>query len=602
MNEDMLEALRKSGLLESGNESEEYIDPSRATAPYNFVSMAGDILPSELDRNVDWGNISEKKRIQEYENYIREKGKFSGYIHLELKTRTPCFIGGEGADFFSVNKEPLIPGSSLRGMVKNLLKIITWGSVGEEDIEDRHLYFRCLMAPKSMPQLKELNRYYKERMTVKNKDGDEIKKTKPGFLIRGKSGYYICPAEMKSVKKTDYGAEFPAESKVEWDDTHKGAYCLTGNRGKEYVRFLYQGDWKNRISVPERVIEEYRADKNRGAKAVDLLSDKGTNVKRDGQAYAFTGDKEIDRVVPCFFVREDDEITAFGHGRSFRIPYRNAVLDAVNPNLKGKTIDFSDAMFGKKSLWASRLFFDDARVDGRYTYLPANYVKPLMKPNPTSFQLYLKQGNDTYPPVHWDVEHVRVRGYKLYWHNDVAENEWQARGIEANDKITKKVKPLAAGTIFQADIRFEKLSDIELGALLKVLSLKQEGKEIVYKIGQGKSIGFGSISIQPKLYLTREDYYDQLFADGQWNHETEFSDPELFIRRFNQYIKKNLKKREKMYKKMMNELYAMMDWNNTQKKNWQQKIKMMSGDVQTGTVDERYVKRAVLPTALEVIK
>jgi hypothetical protein len=57
-----------------------------------------------------------------------------------------------------------------------------------------------------------------------------------------------------------------------------------------------------------------------------------------------------------------------------------------------------------------------------------------------------------------------------------------------------------------------------------------------------------------------------------------------------------------MYKKMMNELYAMMDWNNTQKKNWQQKIKMMSGDVQTGTVDERYVKRAVLPTALEVIK
>ena len=67
-------------------------------------------------------------------------------------------------------------------------------------------------------------------------------------------------------------------------------------------------------------------------------------------------------------------------------------------------------------------------------------------------------------------------------------------------------------------------------------------------------------------------------------------------------MKDTLGKEKKEYDKMMNELKNMLDWNLTKDSSWKEKIKMMSGDVQSKNVDIRYVKRAILPTVTEVLE
>ncbi len=579
------------------------IDKSLATAPYNFVSLPKKIVPSQLDQEVEWEALKEDERINQYKDYILDKEKLSGYIQLKIETKTPCFIGGNGEEFFALTGKPVIPGSSLRGMTKNLFKIITCGAMrGEEDITDRHLYFRCMMAPNAMPQIKKLHEYYVSRMTLKNQDGDTVKKAKAGFLIRkkGSEDWYICPAEIKSVERKDFYRTVPKNSEVDWDDQQKGAYCLTGNQAnKQYIRFIHQADWDTEWLVPKHVIQEYLADKNR--RGLNLLSKSGP-MKKDAQAYAFTGRKDINRVVPCFYIREGEEVTAFGHGRSFRIPYKNSVAANIPNKLQEKTIDFSDAVFGKKELWASRVFFEDAELLSTPAFLAKNYVKPLLGPNPTSYQFYLKQNKEKYPPKHWDEEGMKIRGYKLYWHNDIGAAEWQAQGKDANKNITQQIKPLAAGNKFQSRIRFKNLSSIELGALLQVFSLQEGKKDIVYKIGKGKSLGMGSIKIGAQLYLDDGMRYSRLFSSDGWLSGMKEEKADSYLQEFKKYMKDTLGKEKKEYDKMMNELKNMLDWNLTKDSSWKEKIKMMSGDVQSKNVDIRYVKRAILPTVTEVIE
>ena len=334
----------------------------KATAPYNFVSLPHAVVVSELDQGIAWAELKGEERRKCFANYLSEKGTLNGTLELDLETLTPFFIGGNHenrSETFGPMGMPIIPGSTLRGLVKNIFKIITCGAMRRnEDFNDHHLYFRCLMAPKSMPWLEKLHAYYQSRMThetdqvvekeIKLRDGSVRKKTeklvvknaKPGFLIRRNRKYYICPAEMRSIKSREYGP-IPKKSRVDWHDREKEAVILTGaNKNKNYVRIVGNADWENPIPVPDDVIQDYKDDRNR--RGVDLL--KVPAMKVNGEANIFTGRKLIDQVAPCFYIVEDGKVVAFGHGRSFRIPYRNWIGDNVPLAQQSAAIDFADAV------------------------------------------------------------------------------------------------------------------------------------------------------------------------------------------------------------------------------------------------------------------
>lgn len=582
--------------------TQNYDIPKAAVAPYNFIPFTQAVLASPLNEMAD-----------DFQDYLTSQKTYSGDIQLHLKTLTPLFIGDGSEDFFSPAGMPIIPGSTLRGMVRNLFKIITAGTMRPgEDFVDRHLYYRCLMAPRSMPQLNELHDAYVNRMSraVTNSKGKKVvvKNGRPGFLFRKMADkkYYISPCDMKSLPLREYG-RLGRESAVSWQERSREVYIETGNqREKKYVRYLFNPDWQQEYQVPDDVIQDYRDDKNR--RGVDLLDEKSRNTKTQGAARAFAQRDDIDFLAPCFYTFEDDKVTSFGHGRSYRIPYHHSV-GARLPRVQKENqavVDFADAVFGDKDRWAGRVSFEDALLQNGPDFAAKEWVRPLLGANPTSFQMYLTQTD--YPPAHWDSDAPStLRGYKMYWHKQISDKDWHAPKGMQNDKITKKIRPLEPLRQFTSVIHFHQLTAIELGALLKVFHLADGEKDydIAYKLGMGKSLGLGSVRITADLQLDDGGRYNKLFTDNGWQESQVDADITPFLKAFDQYAAEHLSEK-KYYEKSLEALKMMLNWKNTTLDNWNQRTRTAMGKVKDdgsldGGVDEQFKQRAVLPTPDKVI-
>ena len=626
-----------------------------ATAPYNFVSLPDKPLPSEVTD------------VASFKSHIADGETFSGEIALDIETLTPMFIGGnikDAALSFSPLGKPIIPGSSLRGMFKNLFKIVTCGTFRGvttsqrkgEDFNDEHIYFRCLMAPKGMPEwMEDLHALYISRM-----EGEKGKNARAGFLIQTKDNkYFIAPLLPNLERKNDYimMKDFQAQygevryrdSRIKWDKNI--AYILTGNQwadkpfklldrdayekfkdslkgltetaraekiaatnyGKQIIRFvkIEYVDWSKRVELPEDVRLSYEHDRNR--RGVNLFKIRGGILNRT-QLESLVKNKnlpaDVKSLVPCHYLEENGKVTAFGHGQCFRIPYRNAIGDVVPESLRQestKFVDFADAVFGCEKFWASRVFFDDAVTSNAAT-LPKAPAHPLMQPNPTSYQLYLKQTEGALL-THWDKTSAQVRGYKMYWHNGAARWEANDKELQEDDKrrrknqepLAKERAPLAKGTKFSSKIRFQNLSAVELGALMMIFNLNG-AENPAYKIGQGKPFGFGSVKITPTLFVETADAYTKLFDDGGFKNPCEKKSPAEYLKAFKKYVAdKNM---SATWEKVMEELTAILDWDNaldkTKKPKWSDRIKPIPSNF--GDKNNKFLTRAVLPSILEVVR
>ena len=636
---------------------------TQATAPYNFVSLPNKPLPAEVTN------------VASYKSHIADGETFSGEIQLDIETLTPMFIGGNDKDTsitFSPLGTPIIPGSSLRGMFKNIFKIVTCGTFRGrttsqskgEDFNDEHIYFRCIMKLNSFPWTAELNKIYSERMTSTKFEGRARKVTKKaiaGFLIKLKEGkYYIAPLKSGygegDISIRDKMFSGLDKSCVFWNGIE--AYTFTGKDGKKkVVRYteISDCDWNKRVwkQLPEDVRESYEHDRNR--RGVDLLDDavieKRAELKKKNDANSRAELEKLDKVgvksraeleeiikkyklkidlppdlvsfVPCHYLLEGGKVTAFGHGQYFRIPYKRSIGDHVPLSLRKESkdfVDFSDAVFGCEKDWASRVFFDDAVTSNAAT-LSKTAAHPLMQPNPTSYQLYLKQSGEKLN--HWDTANAQIRGYKMYWHNGHA--DWHAtqaeldldKGKSQDKRSTKDLTPLKPGTKFKSKIRFQNLSAVELGALMMIFDLNG-AEDAAYKIGMGKPLGFGSIKIQPTLFVETADAYTKLFDDAGFKNPYEKKSPAEYLAAFKNYV--DAQKMSETWEKIMEELNAILNWKNTEKADWSERIKPMQADVSNRNVDDRnktadeksdekkdtvadgYKKRLPLPSILEVVK
>lgn len=569
-----------------------------ATAPYNFVELPKLSIAAPLNDKVNF-SLEQKKLSQAYKDYILEQGKNSGYIELAITTETPCFIGGNGEEFFAPTGEPLIPGSSLRGMVKNIFKMVTCGTMlGNEDVNDKHLYSRGLAQKGSFAK------YYSSRMTenktIKDKDGNRknilVSKAQGGFLIKIKDKYYICPAEGKAKK---FQRQQAKKARIDYDEHESSAYCYTGDmKGKMHYYYIANASWdsENWLDVPDEVVRDYRADKNR--KGLDLFKE----ALKGNSAAGFAHNKLVEMVAPCYYVAADNnKVLHFGHGRYYRIPYEKSISEHIPTAVNDETIiDFAAAVFGSKEHWASRVFFTDAVLDGKAKKLDKEYTHPLMSPNPTSFQLYLQQNGNKL--LHWDDD-TTIRGYKMYWHQKNYDNSWKI-DLNKDKKVDgmMPIRPLAKGNSFKGRIRFQDLSDIELGALLEVFALSKNGNETYYKLGMGKSIGMGSVKITSKLYLCDETKrYSSLFSEGNWQEAISDGDESVYLQSFRTYLANKMQDKavKEQYDKLMQALKCMLSWDNTKKAGWNDKLKYMQIGVKT---DSRYKDRSILPTPQEVVK
>lgn len=564
-----------------GNDRVQKAPEAMASAPYNFITLPTKAIAAPLDTM----EVEEKDPQERYRKYVLKHGLLNGFIELEIETVTPCFVGGNDTEFFGPQGQPVIPGSTLRGMTKNLYKIITCGAMRRgEDVTDRHLYSRGMAGGVGT-----FRDYYKNRMTETDAKGKMVSKAKPGFLICEGGNYYICPAD-KDKKKIPDGV-VQEKACIRWHAENGSADIETGRSPqKKYIYYTIQNpDWRveKRLAVDKKIIEDYQLDKSKNR--YDLFGKK--HAKWGAEAAGFTHQAKVDFVVPCFYMDQNGAVQHFGHGRYYRIPYETSVGDHIPEAVQNEElIDFADAVFGRKGLWSSRVFFEDAELQGKASYLQKNRSHPLMSPNPTSFQLYLEQS--AWPPKHWD-DKVNLRGYKMYWHQKQTDRGWMIDPV--HDKAvtgTNEIHPLAKGSQFKSRIRFQHLSPIELGALCEVFSLADKGEGILYKIGRGKSIGLGSIRIKASLKLeNQEQYYQHLFSENGWEASAEPVDSTDYRQAFTEYRADQLGAGDKeQFDKVLGQLLSMMDWKNVERPDWEKKTAMMK----IGDTDRRYKDRAIL--------
>lgn len=584
---EMDSAGRVIRIVVDGNE----IFKNFATVPFNFVPLNKIVVPAETGTTKDF--IPPAK----FDTY--EDGKNTGYIECTLETITPLYIGMDAKTekFFNIKEEPVIPGSSLRGMIRTLVQIVSWSKF--KFFNDDLLHYRWLA-----DKIVDLRNYYSERIK-EDKYTDRGKrypsyKFHAGYIHRRGFKYYIKPAERDrlgrqaiQIKREEVGN--PKEFSIK--KREDGSFLMVSGKmhGKKHEWIIYKEDNNAKeIEIPEEDIKAYRNDKLSKAK-IDLL-------KR--------ADKEP---TPCFYMTWADDKKGtirvmFGHTGYFRLSYEKTIGDHIIQKCpEGFKYDIDEAIFGKESEFAGRVFFEDAKLlsDKNDIFLRSAYPKILSSPKPTAVQLYLEQ-NDQNRIMHYDDD-VLVRGYKLYWHRDGV--EWRETD---NNKINthrtqyeKKIQPIKKGAEFKFRIRFENLSDVELGALLFVLNLPENH---YHKLGMGKPLGLGSVKITPQLFLSnRKERYERLFDEDKvtWNlaeSEKNRNDFKKYENAFEKYMLGKIGNKEMSSVKSLwdiprlKQLKIMLDWDNTKLPNWNKITEYMD------LTDNRWRNRAILPYPEKVVQ
>lgn len=562
-------------------------DERKAVAPYNFVELPNQVIEVQED-NLPQHNIY----------YTQSENRYTGRIKCTLTTKSPFYIrcgltteefagGAESkdlADFFYTEiankaRKPVIPGSSLRGMIRSLVEIISFSKI-ELVSGQQKFFFRAVAAN---PSTDSLGKEYKQYV--------DPRKVHAGYLKKDNQGWYIQPAIScngstfawvretdlnlpELIKFDDYNycpqyikvsyAEANIDSKdrakrlfakdVDLPDVHhkKGVLVTSGNMKQENQKtasprrnhciVFAENSESKKLRIDDIAIEHYRSTLTDFQQQRPF--DKDWGVLQEGRPIFY-----------CEPKNRQTKVTLFGQSPNFRIPYSplqdGKAASAVDfiPNHIGKSdkIDLADAIFGfvrekdknnpsstgnKLSALAGRVFIENAICEKTVNddiWLTGNLEKTitpkiLSNPKPTTFQHYLVQSSHEKAQLkHYaskPVEDTVIRGHKLYWHKPDVKKE----DIEENDKtkITKassqytKIKPIKPGVKFTFDIHFENLSDIELGAILWILQIAAK-PEYCLSLGMGKPLGMGAVKIEHQLFLNnRQQRYSNLFNSNQW--------------------------------------------------------------------------------------
>lgn len=383
-----------------------HINPDRArtaSAPYNFVP-----LPEMVVTAVDSAND-----LPGHDLYYPDR--HTGYFEVTLRTKSPLYVRcpliiqeflrqeleedknvsfrqqvkNTPHFFYTLDPNiPVIPGSSLRGMLRSLLEIASYGKVAWVT-DSLPIFYRAVAAAKDDP----LGEPYKKSL---GKYGENVR---AGYLSKSGNDWLVKPAK----KPFDMGwPDRGSYLKIKEDDIPDGAVpgLLRLNSPQyrpQYHPVVFDPDfrkWKHgrfvairRIGSPQagyshRAIlvcsgnmletgnEETASPRKRHVLVLEAdESVKPLKIKKQAiidyldALTPFQTEPPFDKFMGClldaqpiFYIEEQGEVLFFGHSPNFRVPAifkdknnkRAATpLDFVLPALRRpEEIDYADALFG----------------------------------------------------------------------------------------------------------------------------------------------------------------------------------------------------------------------------------------------------------------
>lgn len=470
------------------------------TAPYNFVPLNDKIFYPP------WASEDILKNIHDVPF---EDGE-SGVIELEITTKSPIFIKDnknlvEFCHFINENggKEYYIPATSIKGMIRNVLEIMSFGKIRiDENKHKKYLSVRDMADRKNLVGIvnentggcgflvKNGDSYIIEKCAdirticlLKNTNYEEIEKLETAKEKYKKFGLLkevnFTPYDEKSKTKT--GQEITIKRAKFDKQGRKGILVFTGNIDKKRHEFVFAKNGK-KIQLDKNVFEDFKK----------VYFDNEDSI--DGQYWKEQFNKGMP--VPIFYMGNDIKITAIGLTQLFKLAYKKTIFEAAKQVGDETKFDLAETIFGTargdKAL-KGRVYF--SHLKSSFERFEARKEGVFGTPNPSYYPNYLEQRpNGSYITL-MDKE-AKIRGYKRYpLHEDI---ERLSVGND-NEKMKVKFKPLSANTVFKGKIVFHNLKKVEIGALISAITFHGRSDKFMHNIGFAKPYGYGKIDIELAL-------------------------------------------------------------------------------------------------------
>ena len=542
--------------------------------PYNFVPFK-----REQIYYPDWGAfINQVIPFQDGE---------SGVLSLSLKTHSPLFIRNgslakieiddKGKPYLKPSEEGFcirnkdkyfIPASSIKGMLRNVLEIISFSKmnfVNPDVYSVRDLTFSdnfYLREVQSKPilcgllrrrqngqetiyevehrgePLKLSHQAIKEHFGDKGRafynffygkdgfkgseqrektaafkyekypiEGSALVEQEADFLCLGKNNY-------RPLKDEDYENPELADKVIGGRIVFTGQpHMGTKHKAKEFI--FESPKTKQKKIISEQVFEQFRR----------AYYEYRPHLQSDDYKMAMSRLKDK-KSVPIFFQEDENgNILHFGLSYLYKITYKYGVEDFVK-SPDANLLDLSECIFGrieeaedKNRTFAlkGRVHIGHADLVSKPSFLEEKQTI-LASPKASFYPFYMaqfldpkfrrnKKPGNKYATMMDSPDKTSIAGWKRYpvVSSKDAKQDYRRYTNTENQAISIKLQPMSKGAEFRFDLVYHNLRPLELGALLSAITWHQT-PNIFHKLGLGKPLGCGEISLEIIKHELKQDF------------------------------------------------------------------------------------------------
>lgn len=436
-----------------------------------------------------------------------DREKYTGVLHCVLKTKTPIIIpdaehGKKDAGehymypFMSINNQPFIPASSLRGPVRSVYEAFTNScfSTTKRDV---------MLTGRTSAQ----NAY---NPGLLHRDGDTWKLYKAEETALDLKGDKHFAERDEDSRKLSYG-DYVSFDTIPIKMTGKHGKTITRNfvnkisldstkyKEKGYVFIGEYGQTKKceRVFVEKEIISEnVNSSVSKLKQILSIYQDPAVNKTDKHHGYRHLNGmlEKKGKFLPIWYEERSKDIFRLSFASVGRFAYENTMFDLLGEkkkyctdrSQKCKACDLF-GMTGDTSSSAGKVRFTDAVLHNPDKSKRKEVdLHELASPRISYLPFYTNHLSD------YESPNATIKGRKFYWHSIPSKASYAEERTNLNSTME-----CIENAEFTFDVYYDRITKEQLDELRWILCIGENdiNGNMCYKIGHAKPLGFGSVKI-----------------------------------------------------------------------------------------------------------
>lgn len=480
------------------------------SAPYNFIPLSDSVYLPKWHTKVS--------------HDIPFKDGFSGSFDLYITAKTPIFTRDDDTakdnptsiqQFLNYEGRPFIKGSSIRGMLREVVKIAAFGKMDTAD--DQHFAFRefskesgylemmkpvfagWLTPDKKIIPAKFAKIDYADLRSLQKQRGNnawQVNLSMPEKYRRWRGSRETFAQIIDGQIDT-----FASLTDSSQPGAKEGTIVFTGYiQSKKREFFFYDTRPEDKIPVSDEIFERFEKVHRSSQQRPGMdIAGQGPNEQ---WAY-WKALHEAGENIPVFYRIRGGQLVDFGLAMMYRLPsvlgVHGAIANRSADHLDLTSFDLAELLFGyaadknnQRDSLKGRVTFSHAFLEGSPRPL-APVSAALQTPKASFYPAYLEQGQSAGGLSTWQDKDATIAGRKRY----------PARGtinpnptLAERDDLNTRFQPLDEGSRFKSRVYFHNLRPFELAALLWSFNFGGHIDGLVHKLGLAKPYGYGEVALE----------------------------------------------------------------------------------------------------------